>query len=90
MISVLISAAISLRVIGIWPSGGGIAVLGGGGDGDKGQGEPRVIHQYQDCQRRTWCSSSPVNPSPTWNFSSAVQRIPAVLTKAGSETWCGL
>jgi hypothetical protein len=50
----------------------------------------RVVHRYQESQRRTWCSSSPVSPLLAWKFSSVVQRSPAILTKVGSGTGRGL
>jgi hypothetical protein len=35
-------------------------------------GMARVTHRYQEVQRRTWCSSTPVRPLPAWKFSSMV------------------
>jgi hypothetical protein len=49
----------------------------------------RVVHRYQESQRRTWCSSSPASSLPARKFSSVVQRIPATLTKVASGTGGG-
>ena len=34
----------------------------------------RVVHRYQESQRRTWDSSSPDCPLPAWKFSSIGHR----------------
>jgi hypothetical protein len=92
MTSVLNSVAISLRVSGILSPGGGEVACSAAAAMDKKAraSMAKVVQRYQDPQRRTWCSSSPVRPLPAWKFSSVVQRVPAVLTRVGSGTWRGL
>src|SRR5207237_1249064 len=48
-----------------------------------------VLQRYQEAQRRTWCSSSPVSPLPAWKFSSVVHLVPATLTSRPSGTGRG-
>ena len=87
MISVLNSAAISLRVSGICSAGGRMAaMLGGGGDGEErqgehGQGGPPVPGVPSGGPGARPARSSPL---PAWKFSSVVQLVPATLTRAGS------
>jgi hypothetical protein len=92
MVRALNSAAISLRVSGIWSSGAGwqacsvAAVMVRKARASMA----RVVHRYQESQRRTWCSSSPASSLPAWKFSSVVHLVPATVTRAGSGTGRGL
>ena len=82
--------AISLRVSGIWSSGGGLACSAAAAIVRKARASmARVVHRYQEPQRRTWCSSSPVSPFPAWKFSSVVHLVPATLTSRPSGTGRG-
>ena len=83
--------AISLRVSGICPAAAGprAGSMAAAMVRKAAASMARVIHRYQEVQRRTWCSSSPARPLPAWKFSSIVQRSPATLTRAASGTWRG-
>jgi hypothetical protein len=71
---VLKSPAISLQVSGIWSAGAGrrACSVAAAMVRKAVASMARVVHRYQESQRRTWCSSSPVNPLPAWKFSSMV------------------
>ena len=65
------SQAISLRVSGISPGGGGWACSAAAVTLRKARASmARVTHRYQEAQVRTWCSSRPARPLPAWKFSS--------------------
>jgi hypothetical protein len=44
----------------------------------------RMVQRCHDVQRRTWCSSRPVNPLPAWKASSIVHLRPATATTAAT------
>ena len=50
----------------------------------------RMVQRCHEVQRRTWCSSSPVNPLPAWKDSSIVHRRPATATRVASGTGVGV
>jgi hypothetical protein len=45
-----------------------------------------VVHRYQESQRRTWCSSSPVSPLLAWKFSNRPS-LPCDLDQDGQGYW---